>query len=101
MLRIVNLAQWHLKKLAEGLVLKSEKVKEGKTDGSQVQMLQGYLYKNYIFHGQSKHWSLAVPAQCFKGKVVYLCLKTLSTQNVQNCASMERSRSLPFNYELT
>ena len=30
MLRIINLAQWHLKKLAEGLVLKSEKVKEGR-----------------------------------------------------------------------
>ena len=30
MLQIVNMAQWHLKHLAEGLVLKSEKVKEGR-----------------------------------------------------------------------
>ena len=104
MLRIVNLAQWHLKKLAEGLVLKSEKVKEGRgTKNGWITSadVARFIFTRITYFMASPSTNLAVPAQCFKEKVINLCLKTLSTQIVQNCASMERSRSLPFNYELT
>ena len=56
-IRIINLAQWHLKKLAEGLVLKSEKVKEGRgtKNGWITSADVARLSLQEIFHGQSKH----------------------------------------------
>ena len=102
--KLKNLAQWHLKYLAEGLVLKSEKVKEGRgTKNGRITSADvvGFIFTINTHFMASPNTGLAVPVQCFKGKVINLCLKTLFTQNVQNCASMERSRWLPFNYELT
>ena len=95
MLQIVNMAQWHLKYLAGGLVLKSEKVKEGRgTKNGRITSADvvGFIFTINTHFMASPSTGLAMPAQYFKVKVINLCLKdTFYTKCAELCGHGKES----------